>query len=275
MVHGDGQISEAELAAFADDSLTPRRRAQVAARIARSSELRVLVGEQRAALEAVRALDAPAPARLCARVRAEPSRLPTRSHARLRPVVLAVAAAIAVLLVVVLPPQGRRDGPTMLEIAQLADQSPCASAPPRDRAEPSRLNAAIAGLPFPNYPARLGWYAIGIRVDELDGRETRTVFFCARGDPRIAYSIVAGYALAWPAHAPRTLRNGTELRHLRRGRQTIVTWLRAGRMCVLSGARLSRDELLELPAWNGPMDTARTHNGLLPSLVPATHRAAA
>lgn len=274
MVHGDGQISEAELAAFADDSLTPRRRAQVAARIARSSELRVLVGEQRAALEAVRALDAPAPARLCARVRAEPSRLPTRSHARLRPVVLAVAAAIAVLLVVVLPPQGRRNGPTVLELAQLADQSPGAPAPPRDRAEPSLLNAAIAGAPFPNYAARLGWHAIGTRVDELDGRETRTVFY-ARGDRRIANSIVAGYALAWPAHAPRTLRDGTELRHLRRGRQTIVTWLRAGRMCVLSGARLSRDELLELAAWNGPMDTARTHNGLLPPLAPAMHRAAA
>lgn len=46
-------------------------------------------------------------------------------------------------------------------------------------------------------------------------------------------------------------------------------------MCVLSGARLSRDELLELAAWNGPMDTARTHNGLLPPLAPAIHRAAA
>jgi anti-sigma factor RsiW len=87
MDHGDGrQISEAELAAFADGSLPPTRRAHVAARIERSSELRVLVGEQRTALEAVRALDAPAPARLCARLRPEPSRLPTPPHARLRPV---------------------------------------------------------------------------------------------------------------------------------------------------------------------------------------------
>jgi hypothetical protein len=56
MVHGDEQMSEAELAAFADGSLPPRRRAHVAACIEHSSELRVLVGEQRAALEAVRAL---------------------------------------------------------------------------------------------------------------------------------------------------------------------------------------------------------------------------
>lgn len=225
MIHGDGQLSEAELAAFADDSLTPRRRAHVAVHIERSSELRVLVGEQRAALEAVRALDAPAPARLRARVLPEPSRLPTRPHARLRPVVLAVAAA-------------------------------------------------TAGVPFSNHAARLGWHAIGTRADEFDGRKSRTVF-CARGGRRIAYSIVAGHALAWPANARRMLRDGTELRHLRRGRRTIVTWLRAGHRCVLSGARLSSDELLELAAWNGSRDTTRIHNGLLPPLAPAIHRPAA
>jgi hypothetical protein len=54
MVHRDGQTSEAELAAFADGSLPPRRRAQVAARVERSC---------------VRALDAPAPAQLRARIR--------------------------------------------------------------------------------------------------------------------------------------------------------------------------------------------------------------
>ena len=50
MVHEDGQISEAELA-------SPRRRTQIAACIERSPELHVLVGAQRAALAAVRALD--------------------------------------------------------------------------------------------------------------------------------------------------------------------------------------------------------------------------
>jgi anti-sigma factor RsiW len=263
MVHGDGQISEAELAAFADGSLSPRRRAQVAACIERSPELHVLVGEQRAALAAVRGLDAPAPARLRALLRPEPSRPPSRPHARLRTVPLAIAAGIAVLLVVVLPPQGRRNEPTVLEVARLAGRSPSAPAPPTDRAEPSLLDAAIAGVPFPNYAARLGWHATGTHADELDGRKTRTVFY-ARGDQRIAYSIVAGNPLAWPANARRTRRDGTELRHLRRGGQTIVTWLRAGHTCVLSGARLSRDELLELAAWNGSMDSARRHTGVSP-----------
>jgi hypothetical protein len=65
MVHGDGQTSEAEHAAFADGSLPPRRRAQVAAGIERSC---------------VRALDAPAPARLRARIRHELSGARSSRH---------------------------------------------------------------------------------------------------------------------------------------------------------------------------------------------------
>jgi hypothetical protein len=210
MVDRDGQISEAELAAFADGSRSPRRRAQIAACIERSPELHVLVGARRAALAAVRTLDAPAPAGIRALRPPEPSRPPSR------------------------------------------------------RAEPSLLNAAIAGVPFPNYAARLGRHATGTRADELDGRQTRTVFY-AGGDRRIAYSIVTGHALAWPVNAWRTRRDGTELRHRRRGEQTIVTWLRAGHTCVLSGARLSRDELLELATWNGSMDIARIHTSLSPT----------
>jgi len=49
---------------------------------------------------------------------------------------------------------------------------------------------------------------------------------------------------------------------------------RAGRTCVLSGVGLRSDELLELAAWNGSMDIARIHPGLLPRLAPAVHRPA-
>jgi anti-sigma factor RsiW len=113
MDQADGQMNEAELAAFADGSLPPSRRAQVAARIGRSSELRALVPEQQAVLRAFRAFDAPAPVRLRVRIRPEPSRPPSR----LRPLPLAIAAATAVLLVLLLSRQGRRNEPTVLEVA--------------------------------------------------------------------------------------------------------------------------------------------------------------
>jgi anti-sigma factor RsiW len=113
MEQADGQLSQAELAAFADGSLPPSRHAQVAARIRRSSKLRALVAEQQAVLHAFRALDAPAPVRLRVRIRPEPSRRPSR----LRPLPPAIAAATAVLLVVLLSPQSRRKKPAVLEVA--------------------------------------------------------------------------------------------------------------------------------------------------------------
>jgi anti-sigma factor RsiW len=66
-----GNLSDAELAelaAFADGSLPADRRQAVAERVERSPELSAMVAEQRAALEAVSALNVRAPADLHARV---------------------------------------------------------------------------------------------------------------------------------------------------------------------------------------------------------------
>ena len=139
----------------------------------------------------------------------------------------------------------------MLAVGQLADHSATSPAPPRDRSAPTQLAASVSGVPFPNYGAKLGWRASGTRTDELDGRETRTVYY-ARGDRRIAYSIVSGNQLAWPPKARRAVRDDTKLRYLRRGGRTVVTWRRRGHTCVLSGAGVSREELLKLAAWDGP-----------------------
>jgi hypothetical protein len=66
---GDEHLSDADLAAFADGSLPQVRQAHVAARVERSRRLRILVDEQRVALDAVRALEVTAPARLHGRLR--------------------------------------------------------------------------------------------------------------------------------------------------------------------------------------------------------------
>ena len=248
VVGADGHLSDAEcaeLAAFADGSLPAGRRAQVADRVARSPELAALVGEQRAALDAVRGVDVVAPAGLHARLRTEPSRQAPRS----RPVLLTGAVALAVLLVVLLVPGGAGE-PTVLEVAGLADRGPSAPAPARDPVDPTLLAASVAGVPFPAYGPKLGWHASGARADELHGRDTRTVFY-AHGRRRVAYSIVSADALAWPAGARRTVLDGIALRYLRRHGQTIVTWLRAGHTCVLTATDVPRAELLELAVWDG------------------------
>ena len=67
MAGEDGNPTDAELAelaAFADGSLPADRGQAVAERVERSPELSAMVAEQRAALEAVAALDVRAPAEL-------------------------------------------------------------------------------------------------------------------------------------------------------------------------------------------------------------------
>ncbi len=248
MVGADGQLSDAEraeLAAFADGSLPAGRRARVAARVTRSPELVALVGAQRAALDAVRAVDVAAPARLHARLRTEPS----RKAPLWRPVFVTGAVALAVLLAVLLVPDGAGE-PTVLQVAGLAARGASAPAPARDPVDPTQLAASVAGVSFPAYGAKLGWHASGARADDVDSRATRTVFY-AHGRRRAAYSIVSADPLAWPAGARRTVLAGIELRYLRRHGRTIVTWLRAGHTCVLTATGVPRAELFELAVWDG------------------------
>jgi hypothetical protein len=77
----------------------------------------------------------------------------------------------------------------------------------------------------------------------------RTVFY-ERGGKRIAYTIVAGEQLEWPDVEP-TVRDGVELRPFDEEGREVVTWLRGGQTCVLSGEAVSEATLLELAAWKG------------------------
>ena len=140
--------------------------------------------------------------------------------------------------------------PTIDETADLARRGPDEPAPSAYGADPNLLAASVAGVSFPNYEEMFGWRASGQRSDDLDGRQTRTVFY-ARDGSEIAYSIVSGEQLEWPPGAKQTTREGIELRSFERDGSTVVTWLRDGHTCVLSGAGVPREELLELAAWMG------------------------
>jgi hypothetical protein len=250
MSGGDQHLSQAriaELTALADGSLPEHRRAAAQARVDGSPELRALLDEQRRALAHVRAFDASAPARLGAQVRSR------RESRRARPFRLAMALGTAVLVVALAAlvlRGGAPSGPTVIGAAGLAQRGPAAAAPPPQRGEPKLLAAEVAGIPFPNYVGKFGWRAVGTRADTLDGRTTRTVFY-ARGNRRIAYTIVSGRALPAPDGARRAVREGTELRFTPRAGTVLVTWLRGGRTCVLSARGVPTRELLDLAGWKG------------------------
>jgi hypothetical protein len=256
----------AELTALADGTLRGRRHARLEAEVARSPELAGLLERQRRAVTALRSVEARAPDSLRARVEAE-----RRARGRAsgvaadraapagrgpgawlrRPALaggLAAAAAFALLLALVLP--GGAGGPSVVEAAELASLPSQAAAPRPEPGRPALLDARAEGLGYPNWTEEFGWRASGRRVDEIDGRRAVTVFYEKEGR-RIGYTIVSGEALEWPDAARRTQRKGVDLRRLRAGGSTVVTWLRDGHTCVLSGEATDADTLLDLAAWNG------------------------
>ena len=245
----------AELAAFADGTIAPEDRERVAAKIESSPGLQAFVERQRSSIVAVAALDSPAPPELHESVAAAlPDTVsPTARRRRLPRFRLAagfsaVAAACAVVAVVVL---GGTASPTVAQTAELAERSATSPAPAVDPADPNMLTASVSGVPFPNYEEAFGWVQTGERSDDAEGRESRTVFY-ERGDQEIAYSIVGGEPLEWPGDDTTvTERDGVEFHQFVYDGRNVVTWLRGGQTCVLSGDQVSRSELIALASWMG------------------------
>jgi hypothetical protein len=246
----DHEAEPVELAGLADGSLAPDRREALEAQIAGSPELALLLDEQRRAVAMVRgaAAEVDAPAGLRARIEAK------RQPRQRRPLVLAgglavaTVAAAAIALVVTLP--GGVGGPDVAQAAILATLPPTGGPPPAQAGEPKLLAAEVDSVPFPRYEDKFGWRASGQRTDSLDGQDTTTVFYRQAGD-RIGYSIVSGDTMRVPGDAETVTRAGTELQVFEQSGRTVVTWLRKGRTCVLSGRGVPREVLLDLAAWRG------------------------
>jgi hypothetical protein len=243
----------AELAALADGTLAPERRAAVEARVAASPELRELVARQRRAVLASSSVASdPTPASLHAEIEAQVgARRARRGRAwRLFPRLAlggGVAALAAVVLVVGL--SGGTAGPSVADAAGLAARP--ATGPAPDRLDDSRAKLAIdvEGVVFPDLARSYGWRPVGVRHDQVDGRNATVVFYAKEGR-QIGYVIVAGDGLPRPSEAQATVSRGVEFQTLRLEGRPAVTWQRLGHTCVLTG-EAAPAELLALAGWRG------------------------
>jgi hypothetical protein len=248
-----------DLVALADGSLPAARRVRVERAVAASPELQAIVAAQRRALAAVGdAAGEQAPPGLRARIALAdaPRRRAPRGPRLRRAVAWAPAAgAVAALVVIAVLALGRGGvaAPTVADAAVLAARAPTALAPARhgDSATLPRLRGA--GLPFPYWHDRFGWKAAGVRRDELAGRPATTVVY-RRAGRSIAYTIVGGPPLALGAPVRRTVSGTTTLRTLAVRGRPVVTWLRRGHTCVLSGDGVAPRSLERLAAWTGGGD---------------------
>jgi hypothetical protein len=236
-----------DLTAVADGSLNGERAAALSA----SPETAALLERQRVAVGALRDVDVRAPLGLRERIEAERTRAARPARRRrvgLGALAAGGVAALALAVALTLPSGG--GGPSVVEAAELAERPAAAAAPGVERGEPALLAADGDGVPFPNWTEKFEWRASGAREDDLDGRDATTVFYSKDGK-RIGYTILSGDLIEPPDGARRATREGTVLHHFRDGDRTVVTWEREGRTCVLSGAGVELDVLLDLAAWQG------------------------
>jgi hypothetical protein len=244
--------TERDMAALADGSLPVRRRAWLEQAVAFSPQLQADLAAERRALSAIRrAGDERAPAALRARLELarDPNprfRLPRFVTLTTATAAVAVAAFAAALVLTI--GGGATGAPTVAAVAALGTRQPVVVATETPNDHGILPGVSAAGISFPDWGASFGVEAIGVRRDHLGGRLATTVFY-ARGDQQIAYTIMSGPPLPAGAATHESVWGGTRLASfLTRGR-VVVTWLRNGHTCVLSGPGTPMAVLARLASW--------------------------
>jgi hypothetical protein len=239
---------ERDLARLADGSLAPERARELEKRVADSPELSALLAEQRRTIHAVRALDEAAPMALREQVermreRSAPRRRRTKRYGLVGALTTA-GACLAVALAVIVG--SGASGPTLAQAAAFTIMP--ATGPAPTHSFDGTLNLDVDGVPYPYWKDDFGWKASGSRVDKFHGRTATTVFY-TKGNRRIGYTIVTGKPVSVSGSPTVTFRRGTRFRSVAVRGNTVLTWVRRGHSCILSGVNVSRAHLLKLAGW--------------------------
>jgi hypothetical protein len=158
------------------------------------------------------------------------------------------AAAIAGALVAGLT-GGGSTGLNVRQATALTFREATGPAPSHSKGNRDTLAVAVNGVAFPYWEDRFGWRAVGTRTDVVAGREVTTVFYGNHRGQTIGYAIVSG------ANAPRisegmvVRRSGVHYWLTSANGMPVVTWLRDGHLCVVSGRGVSGATLLRLASW--------------------------
>jgi hypothetical protein len=216
-------------------------------------------------VELVRSIDVRAPERLhsqiqalidehSARRRSPWARLigaPSSLGLRLGGAVAVAAAAAAVALVLALSGTGSGGATlTLHQASPLTLRAATMTAPAQSATHPSELAASVEGVAFPYWEDHFGWRASGARVDHVDGRMVTTVFYTDASHQRIGYAIVAGTPAPPAGAGIAQWRDGTPYRYVKENGAWLVTWLRDGHRCIVSGRGIKWTTLVKLASWN-------------------------
>jgi len=202
-------------------------------------------------IELVRSSEERAPDSLHRQVGTLLASRPPRRLALHPPVLGAVAAAVVVVVALAIILNG--SGSPTLNMHQAAAPTMRAatrSAPPESSTNHAELTAAVDGVKFPYWEDRFGWRSSGMRSDQIAGRAITTVFYSDASGRRIGYAIIAGTPALRIDGGVVAWRGGVPYRLLTANGAAVVTWLRDGRLCVVSGRDVSSATLLRLASWS-------------------------
>lgn len=218
-------------------------------------------------IERIRAIDLPAPESLHRQIEAmiagkapatgSPHAGASRKDRAVRPFGLgprlaaggAIAAVVVALAIVV----GLSGGSSTLSVrdASALTLRQATGGPPAESSSDRReLTAAVDGVSFPYWGGHFGWRSTGSRTDHLDGRTVTTIFYANPRGRRVGYAIVAGTSPAQMSGGVVSMRDGTPYRLLTVNGTAVVSWLRAGHLCVVSGRGVDGATLLALASWD-------------------------
>jgi hypothetical protein len=166
---------------------------------------------------------------------------------------LAAGGAIAAALIALALAFGLSGGSSTLSVhdaAALTLRPATSAAPGESRGDHRELAAAVEGVSFPYWGDRFGWRSTGSRTDHINGRTVKTIFYANGGARRIGYAIVSGGAPRQPSGGVVAWRDGTPYRQLTQNGVPVISWLRGGHLCVVSGHGVDGAVLLRLASWD-------------------------
>jgi len=208
-------------------------------------------------VELIRSVDVRAPQQLHEQVRAMVDARSRRPRAGFRPTWRVGAAAtalavVAVALVLVLGGGGSGSGGglSLDQASALTQRAPTMPPPAESASDRAQLTLAVDGIPFPYWSERFGWRPVGARVDRVAGRTITTVLYQDGRGRQVGYSIVAGTPAPDLAAGESRWRRGTVFHLNSVGGANVITWTRAGHLCVMSGRGVDGATLLALASWH-------------------------
>jgi hypothetical protein len=212
--------------------------------------------EETELVELIRSIDVPAPAYLHERVQAmvdERSRrrgwgaaaLPLRAAAA----TAIGAVAIAVVLVLALTGSGGGHPLSLQRAAALTLRPATQPAPSESTLQRGQLTASVDGIAFPYWHERFGWRSTGSRRDVVGGRPVTTVFYADSAGHRVGYAIVSGTPAPPVSGGVVRWHGGHPYRLSLIAGSRVVTWHRAGHLCVISGRGIDGAKLLRMAGW--------------------------